>query len=292
MTVAKYLLQRRIAHDALIPQLCMDLDNLVERAKAKDPQAFDTLYKMYFRKMMGVCLKIIKGDEETAKDLVHDAFVLAFISLGDLRDNRKFGEWLTTIVRNVSYKNVGKKSGIHLVPLTSVSGEDQLAAPAAFSSESAVDSRELQELISRLPEGYRTVFRLSVIEGFSHKEIAGMLGIEPHSSSSQLTRAKALLRKMLDRNFGLSAFCSCRLCLCMCFCRAKGRRKRINFPLRKRSQRMKRLKKSHQVGSRTAPPWRSRIMYIHGKEESCRLFLLTVCTCRILSKRMWTCQTK
>lgn len=148
---------------------------------------------------MGVCLKIIKGDEETAKDLVHDAFVLAFISLGDLRDNRKFGEWLTTIVRNVSYKNVGKKSGIHLVPLTSVSGEDQLAAPAAFSSESAVDSRELQELISRLPEGYRTVFRLSVIEGFSHKETAGMLGIEPHSSSSQLTRAKALLRKMLDR---------------------------------------------------------------------------------------------
>lgn len=96
MTVAKYLLQRRIAHDALIPQLCMDLDNLVERAKAKDPQAFDTLYKMYFRKMMGVCLKIIKGDEETAKDLVHDAFVLAFISLGDLRNNRKFGEWLTT----------------------------------------------------------------------------------------------------------------------------------------------------------------------------------------------------
>lgn len=199
MTVAKYLLQGRIAHDALIPQLYMDLDNLVERAKAKDPQAFDTLYKMYFRKMMGVCLKIIKGDEETAKDLVHDAFVLAFISLGELRDNRKFGEWLTTIVRNVSYKNVGKKSGIHLVPLTSVSGEDQLAAPAAFSSESAVDSRELQELISRLPEGYGTVFRLSVIEGFSHKEIAGMLGIEPHSSSSQLTRAKALLRKMLDR---------------------------------------------------------------------------------------------
>lgn len=199
MTVAKYLLQRRIAHDALIPQLYMDLDNLVERAKAKDPQAFDTLYKMYFRKMMGVCLKIIKGDEETAKDLVHDAFVLAFISLGELRDNRKFGEWLTTIVRNVSYKNVGKKSGIHLVPLTSVSGEDQLAASAAFSSESAVDSRELQELISRLPEGYGTVFRLSVIEGFSHKEIAGMLGIEPHSSSSQLTRAKALLRKMLDR---------------------------------------------------------------------------------------------
>ena len=152
---------------------------------------------------MGVCLKIIKGDEETAKDLVHDAFVLAFISLGELRDNRKFGEWLTTIVRNVSYKNVGKKSGIHLVPLTSVSGEDQLAAPAAFSSESAVDSRELQELISRLPEGYGTVFRLSVIEGFSHKEIAGMLGIEPHSSSSQLTRAKALLRKMLDRKLWL-----------------------------------------------------------------------------------------
>lgn len=191
--------QKRIAHGALMPQLYMDMDNLIERAKAKDPQAFESLYKMYFRKMMGVCVKIVKGDEETAKDLVHDAFVLAFMSLGNLRDNRKFGEWLTTIVRNVSYKYMGKKRGIHLVPITSVSGDDQLADSAAFSPESAVDSRELQELINRLPEGYGKVFRLSVIEGFSHKEIAGMLGIEPHSSSSQLTRAKALLRKMLGR---------------------------------------------------------------------------------------------
>ena len=83
--------QKRIAHGALMPQLYMDMDNLIERAKAKDPQAFESLYKMYFRKMMGVCVKIVKGDEETAKDLVHDAFVLAFMSLGNLRDNRKFG---------------------------------------------------------------------------------------------------------------------------------------------------------------------------------------------------------
>ncbi len=68
-----------------------------------------------------------------------------------------------------------------------------------YTSDSKLEEKELFELIDKLPSGYRNVFRMAVIDGFSHKEIAEKLGIEPHSSSSQLTRAKGLLRNMINR---------------------------------------------------------------------------------------------
>ena len=63
---------------------------------------------------------------------------------------------------------------------------------SSYTSDSNLEEKELFELIDKLPSGYRNVFRMAVIDGFSHKEIAEKLGIEPHSSSSQLTRAKVL----------------------------------------------------------------------------------------------------
>ena len=63
---------------------------LIRRAKEKDSEAFDILYRTYCPKMMGICMNIIKEDKETAMDLVHDAFVMAFVSIGSLKDNTKF----------------------------------------------------------------------------------------------------------------------------------------------------------------------------------------------------------
>lgn len=175
----------------------MDLDALIQRAKEKDSDAFDILYRTYYQKMMGVCMNIIKEDKETAKDLVHDAFVMAFVSIGSLKDNTRFYEWLTSIVRNVSLKHVERRGRTRIQPLSTVNEEDALFVDPASSPDSYMDHKELLRLINQLPEGYRKILRLYVIEGFSHKEIAGMLGIEPHSSSSQLARAKRLLRRML-----------------------------------------------------------------------------------------------
>lgn len=175
----------------------MDLDALIQRAKEKDSDAFDILYRTYYQKMMGVCMNIIKEDKETAKDLVHDAFVMAFVSIGSLKDNTRFYEWLTSIVRNVSLKHVERRGRTRIQPLSAVNEEDAVFVDPASSPDSYMDHKELLRLINQLPEGYRKILRLYVIEGFSHKEIAGMLGIEPHSSSSQLARAKRLLRRML-----------------------------------------------------------------------------------------------
>ncbi len=172
----------------------MDIKILIEKARQKDPCALETLYMMYYPKMLGLCIKITKEDEETAKDLVHDAFILAFSSLHSIRTSERFGEWLSTIVRNVALKYIGRKKKISFVSIT----EKEKTLYDTTSSDMAVNIQDILKLVDELPNGYSKVFRLSVIEGLSHKEIAEILGIEQHSSSSQLSRAKEMLRKMIS----------------------------------------------------------------------------------------------
>lgn len=174
----------------------MDIKTLVERAKTKDSHALETLYNMYYPKMLGLCIKITKEDEDTAKDLVHDAFILAFSSLHNLNTPQRFGEWLSTITRNVALKYIERKGKISFVSITD---EGETVAATEVSSDSTVNLQDILNLIDELPNGYGKVLRLYAIDGFSHKEIAEILGIEPHSSSSQLSRAKAMLRKIMDR---------------------------------------------------------------------------------------------
>lgn len=174
----------------------MDIETLVKRAKTKDSHALETLYSMYYPKMIGLCIKITKEDEDTAKDLVHDAFVLAFSSIQNLNIPQRFGEWLSTIVRNVALKYMERKGKISFVSITD---EEEAIVDPNVSSDSTVNLKDILNLIDELPNGYGEVLRLYAINGFSHKEIADILGIEPHSSSSQLSRAKAMLRKIIDR---------------------------------------------------------------------------------------------
>lgn len=176
----------------------MELYTVVERAKEKDAKAFDILYRMYHPKMLGICMNIVKEDSAVAEDLVHDAFILAFVSLVNLRDNARFSEWLTTIVRNVALKHVEQRDRMHLLPLSSVSEEETLMADSVSSPDADLNYKELLELVNLLPKGYRKILNLSVVDGFSHKEIADMLGIAPHSSSSQLSRAKRMLRRIIE----------------------------------------------------------------------------------------------
>lgn len=174
----------------------MDIKTLVERAKTKDSHALEALYNMHYPKMLGLCIKITKEDEDTAKDLVHDAFVLAFSSLHNLNTPQRFGEWLSTITRNVALKYVERKSKISFV---SIADEYETIVASNVSSDSTVNFQDILNIIDELPNGYCEVLRLYAIDGFSHKEIAAILGIKPHSSSSQLSRAKTMLQNIMNR---------------------------------------------------------------------------------------------
>lgn len=176
----------------------MKIEKLLEKVKAGDTDALRIIYEKYSPMMRGICISITKEDEDTINDLVQDAFILTYNSLGKLKDNSKFKEWCATITKNIALRHLEKKSKVEVVPLSSFMDEE-LEVEGALSTDSILHEKDILELINTLPTGYGKVFRMSVIEGFSHKEIADRLGIEPHSSSSQLARAKAMLRNMIDK---------------------------------------------------------------------------------------------
>lgn len=173
----------------------MEVTQLIERCRQGDANALGELYKTYAQRMRGVCRRYV-SDEETISDVLHDSFVIIFTSFDKLCDDRKAEAWMMSITRNVASKYKD-----HLAKMTFVQLEDaeQLQAPEVENEVRGVPLEDVMQLVDRLPEGYGQVFRLSVFEGMSHKEIADMLGIEPHSSSSQLARAKKMLRKMMQQ---------------------------------------------------------------------------------------------
>ena len=183
----------------------MEIVRLIERCRQGDTDALGELYKKYAQRMRGVCRRYI-SDKQMVEDVLHDAFVIIFTSFDRLRDARRAESWMMAIVRNVAFKCKDHLEALPTVPLEEMDGEKLISADDGneFLSCEENDVRgvplsEVVRMIDRLPEGYGQVFRLSVFEGMSHKEIAEMLGIEPHSSSSQLTRAKKMLRKMMQQ---------------------------------------------------------------------------------------------
>ncbi|MBR2017593.1 MAG: sigma-70 family RNA polymerase sigma factor [Prevotella sp.] len=171
----------------------MEITRLIERCRQGDTDALGELYKAYAQRMKGICRRYI-SDEQTVDDVLHDAFIIIFTSFDRLRDNRKAESWMMSITRNVASKYKAHQKNHSFVSLEAIESLE------AHNEEITINGAALEEvlkLIDKLPEGYGKVFRLSVFEGMTHKEIADMLGIEPHSSSSQLTRAKKMLRKSL-----------------------------------------------------------------------------------------------
>ena len=175
----------------------MKIEKLIERVKAGDTDALKTVYEAYSQRMRNACIRITQEDEDTVDDLVQESFIRAYYSLEKLKDASKFGEWVVAITKNVSLRYLERKRKIQVLPFSEIG--DGFDVESSYTSDSKLEEKELFELIDKLPSGYRNVFRMAVIDGFSHKEIAEKLGIESHSSSSQLTRAKVLLRNMINR---------------------------------------------------------------------------------------------
>lgn len=172
----------------------MDNIRLVDMCKSGDRNAFGLLYETYLPSMRKVVAYYIHNSD-TAWDILHDGFIIAFTSIGALSNGAKLEAWLTTIMKNLSLQYLKNESTYVSVPMPDalINGN----ADATAQEEQRLTFEELNVLIDKLPDGYGKVFRLAVLDGLSHKEIGALLGIAPHSSSSQLSHAKAMLRRMI-----------------------------------------------------------------------------------------------
>ncbi len=164
----------------------------IDACKNGDKEALGELYTTYANRLLGVCRHYVK-DDNSAHDILHDAFIIIFMSIQDLKDESKLEGWMITIVRNLSLKYL-QNTEKEAIPLSCLNIEIQ---EVACEEQKKIEFGLLLSAIESLPEGNREVFKLSVLEGLSHKEIGEQLGINPHSSSSQLFRAKKTLRAML-----------------------------------------------------------------------------------------------
>ncbi len=171
----------------------MDKKRLVKLCQKGDKEAFGILYQTYLPLMQKIVAYYVHN-EEVEWDILHDGFLIAFESINSLKNASKLESWLTSIMKNLALQHLKKESSIISIPL---SDNALINEKENSQNYSALSWDELNKIINSLPEGYGKVFRLALLDGLSHKEIGRLLGIAPHSSSSQLAHAKAKMRHLI-----------------------------------------------------------------------------------------------
>lgn len=168
-------------------------NRLLEDCIAGNRKSQKELYDQYAPKMFSVCLRYTKNQMD-AEDILQDGFVKLFNNLHRFRGEGSFDGWVRRIFVNTAIEHIRRKN------LNTTVGEG-LENTIVDKQKNALDNLYEKDIIKTsmtLSDGYRTVFNLYAVEGFSHKEIAAQLGITESTSKSQFSRAKAILRNMLQ----------------------------------------------------------------------------------------------
>ena len=167
---------------------------MVEACQLGSRQAQFELYKLYSKAMFNVCLRMVK-DELDAEDVLQNAFVDVFTKIGTFKFESSIGAWVKRIVVN-NCINFLKKKRMQFEPFeerhTLVAEEETDGNHAGLSVEA------IKKALFELPDGYRVVFSLYLLEGYDHQEIADILGITEATSKSQYSRAKRKIKELLQ----------------------------------------------------------------------------------------------
>ncbi|MDW8297244.1 MAG: RNA polymerase sigma factor [Raineya sp.] len=169
----------------------MQEKELIKLCQKGDRKAQRLLYERYVRKLLGICKRYLT-DIQDAEDALMNAFLKIFDNIHHLKQTDSLESWLKRIVVNECLSILRKKRMLF------VEAETQEFLMSRWENgEDILQTEDLLKCLHQLPEGYRTVFNLYAIEGYSHEEIAQMLGISEGTSKSQLSRARNLLQKYL-----------------------------------------------------------------------------------------------
>jgi RNA polymerase sigma factor (sigma-70 family) len=171
---------------------------LVEGILKGSPAHQIALYRQYNVPMYRILLRYAK-DRAEAEDMMQDAFVRVYRDMAQFRGDGALGGWIRRIMINTALSHLRKQKDFlrdtgDFAPFENLFRTDEDTA-------SNIDAESLMKLLQKLPTGYRTVFNLYAIEGFSHEEIAEQLNISIGTSKSQLYKAREFLKKILDKSY-------------------------------------------------------------------------------------------
>lgn len=173
------------------------------RNKPQEPSSPEALYDTYAPTLLSLCIRYC-GNREDAEDVLHDGFIKIIRNIDSFRARQpgSLAAWMKRIMINTSLNFLRSKRKEFKIFATNLTTEPGDLTDDAEDHEDEpfliFDPDEVLRLICQLPAGYRTVFNLYVFEEFSHKEIAGELGISENTSKSQLSKARAMLRKQIN----------------------------------------------------------------------------------------------
>lgn len=152
------------------------------------------LYQYYSPKMFGVCLRYA-GNTDEAEDVLQEGFIKIFKKIASFRNEGSFEGWIRRIFVNTAIEHFRRKT--YLQPITE---KEEVGVEAQYLSVlDNLAEKDIINLVQQLSPGYRTVFNLYVVEGYTHKQIAEILGISEGTSKSQLSRAKIILQDMVNK---------------------------------------------------------------------------------------------
>lgn len=169
----------------------MSLEQLIINCKKNDTKAQSQLYKLFSSKLFSVCLKYSRNYAE-AEDNLHDSFMAIFKKIKQYNGKGSFEGWIKRITINTALQRYREKSVFKIVNEENI--EDELVE----IEDDDISIDYLLKIIQELPDRYRLVFNLYVLDGYSHKEVAEMLNINVGTSKSNLARARLILKEKIE----------------------------------------------------------------------------------------------
>ena len=166
-----------------------NLDRIIDKCKQGDRQAAEKIYQIFSAKMFALCLRFSK-DRADAEDTLQDGFIKIFTSIGQYPGKGSFEGWMKRIMINTAMEKFRKNS-----PLQIVEELPEIEDNEDIDEEVSIPEEVLADFVNQLPERYKMVFNLYVIEEMSHKDIAALLGINEGTSKSNLARAREILKR-------------------------------------------------------------------------------------------------
>lgn len=171
----------------------MSLDQLIKKCKNRDIKSQSEIYHLFAGKLFSLCLKYSKTKEE-AEDNLQEAFITIFNKIDQYKSKGSFEGWMKRIVINTALQTYRQKNVLNLVE------ENYPEEVEVEINEEYISLEFLLKIIQELPERYRMVFNLYVLDGYSHKEISDLLGIAEGTSKSNLSRARLILKEKVELN--------------------------------------------------------------------------------------------